>query len=106
MQPIRIYPEYALILTYDVLPGAQERYFRFVTSTFLPALQRRKLYMQNAWIVIGEGPERQIEFITEELANIRALYEDPEWAELEGELQTYVENYQKRIIRYRSNFKI
>jgi hypothetical protein len=107
MQPIRIYPEYALILTYDIRQGVQERYFRYVTGEFVPALQQRKIYMQNAWhIVYGEQPERQVEFVTEDLSIIQNLFDDPEWKELEGKLESFIRNYTKRIVKYRGVFKL
>lgn len=107
MQPIRIYPEYALILTYDIRQGVQERYFRYVTGEFVPALQQRKIYMQNAWhIVYGGQPERQVEFVTEELSIIQDLFDDPQWRELEGKLESFIRNYTKRIVKYRGVFKL
>ena len=107
MQPIRIYPEYALILTYDIRQGVHERYFRYVTGEFVPALQRRKIYMQNAWhIVYGPQPERQVEFVTEDLQAIQDLFLDTEWKELEEKLESYIENYKRRVVKYRGVFKL
>lgn len=109
MQPIRIYPQYALILNYDVKPGVQERYFRWVTGEFLPALQQRKIYMQHAWQVVygkDEQTERQIEFITEKADTLRTLFDDPEWVDLEDRLREYTENYSMRIVRYTGNFRV
>jgi hypothetical protein len=107
MQPIQIYPEYAMILQYDVRPGTHERYYRYVTTEFLPALQKRKIYMQNAWLVVhGDYPERHVEFITEQLEILRKLFDDPEWDQLESKLKTFADNYSCRIVKYRSNFKL
>lgn len=109
MQPIRIYPQYVLIFKYDVKEEVQERYFRYVTGEFLPALQKREIYMQNAWQVVysKDGlPERQIEFITEKKETLRALFDDPEWDDLETRLCEFAENYSMRIVRYNSNFRV
>jgi len=108
MQPIRIYPQYAIILTYDIKPGVHEHYFRWVTNDFLPAMQNRKLYMQHAWHVVGDNgqPERQIEFITEELDIIKRLIKDPSWKHLEDRLQTFTQNYTFRVVKYNGSFKI
>ena len=108
MQPIKIYPEYAMILTYDVKQGVHERYYRWVTNNFLPALQSRKIYMQHAWHVVGvhQQPTRQVEFITEELDTIRRLLEDPEWETLETRLKQYTTNYNLRVTRYTGSVKI
>jgi hypothetical protein len=107
MQPIRIYPEYALILIYNIRPNEQDRYFRYITGEFLPAMEKRKLYMQNAWhVVYGKQPERQIEFVTEKIDFLRELFDDPEWERLEDRLKDYTENYEYPIVRYNSHFKI
>lgn len=108
MQPIKIYPEYVMIFTYDVKQGVHERYYRWVTNNFLPALQSRKIYMQHAWHVVGLNgqPTRQVEFITEDLETIRRLFKDPEWEDLETTLYQYTENLTMRVTRYSGSFKI
>ncbi len=109
MNPIRIYPEYAIIMTYDIKPGVYERYFRWVSNEMFPVLQDRKLYVQHLWHVIGGAatlPERQIEFITEDLDIIRQLVESTEWKSLEERLQDFVENYTFRVVKYRGSFKV
>lgn len=109
MQPIKIYPQYVLIFNYDIRKEVQEQYFRYVTGEFLPALQKRKVYMQNAWhVVYGKDnqPQRQIEFITESKEILRALFDDPEWDDLESRLTDYTQNYTMRIIKYNGNFRV
>lgn len=108
MQPIKIYPQYALILTYDVKPGVHERYFRWIMNDFLPAMQDRRLYMQHAWHVVGdpEQPERRLEFITEELDTIQRLVDDPEWQVLEDRLMDFATNYTFRVVKYNGSFKV
>jgi hypothetical protein len=109
MQPIRIYPQYILILNYDIKAGVQETYFRYVTSEFLPALQKRKIYMQNAWHIVYSNngqTERQIEFITEKSETLRILFDDPEWDDLETRLIDFTENFTMRIIHYKGTFRV
>ncbi|MGJ3237311.1 MAG: hypothetical protein ACFE0Q_01255 [Anaerolineae bacterium] len=109
MQPIKIYPEYALIITYDIKPGVYEHYFRWVSNELFPSLQSRKLYVQHLWHVVGGAepkPERQIEFITEELTTIRRLLDSTEWQTLEARLQQYTENLSYRVVKYTTSFKI
>lgn len=106
-QPIRIFPRYAMILTYDVRPGTQERYYRYMTKDFLPTLNRNKIYIQNAWLLVyGEAPERHMEFITEELATLRDFLRDDKWDSLEAKLRDYTQNYTRRVVRYNNSFKI
>lgn len=107
MPPIRIIPEYALVLRYDVRAKMNEQYFRYVISEFVPALQERGIYMQDAWhIAYGAYPERQVEFITERIETLRELFDDPQWDDMEATLKRYVENYSLRICRYQGVFKV
>ena len=111
MEPIKIYPEYALILTYNIKEGVQERYYRWMTQEFVPALQRRKIYMQNAWHIIYpnediEKPHRQVEFISEDLSVLQDLYAEIEWEEMKKRLEGFTENLQMRIVKYTGSFKL
>ncbi len=107
MRPIRIVPQYTLLLRYDVHPHTQDTYFNYIIREFTPALQEMHLYLQNAWQVVhGEYPERQIEFITDDLANIRHLLQSDPWETMEERLKKFVYNYTRRVIRYNGNFKV
>lgn len=77
-----------------------------MTRELLPALHKRKVYIQNEWVfVYGSAPERHIEFITEQLATLRDLLRDDTWEQLETKLKGYAVNYSRRVVRY-SDFKI
>lgn len=102
-----IYPKYTIIFTYDVRPEMHEQYYRFVTSKFLPELQNRKLYMQNVWLMMyGDAPERQVEFISEDLDTVRDLLNDEQWQKLEDRLKGYTQNYTRRIMKYSRDVKV
>lgn len=107
MRPIRIVPEYAMILKYDVLTDKQEAYFRYVIGEFTPALQEHNVYLQDAWhVAYGEYPERQIEYITDNLDNLVTLFASKDWESLEERLQAFTSHYTRRITRYSGRFKI
>ncbi len=102
-------PEYVFILTYDIKQGVYERYFRWVTNQFFPAMQSRKVYLQHLWHVIGITdtlPQRRIEFVTEDLETIQRLLDSTEWRELEERLRQFSDNYDYRIVKYRGSFRI
>lgn len=107
MRPIRIAPAYTLLLRYDIYPQTQEAYFNYIIREFTPTLQHMHIYLQNVWQVVhGEYPERQVEFITDDIANIRQLLESDEWHTLQTRLKKFVYNYTCRITRYSGNFKV
>lgn len=107
MRSTTIRPEYALVFKYDVRPDTQETYFRYVIGEFTPSLQEYKIYMQDAWHVTwGAYPERQLEFITEQLDSIRQLMAGTEWEQLEDRLKQFTTHYSWRIVRYSGRFKV
>jgi hypothetical protein len=107
MRPIRIVPEYALVFKYDVRTEMQETYFRYVIGEFTPALQEMRVYLQEAWhVAYGEYPERQIEYITDDLNNIKRLLNSKDWERLEDRLKEFTYNYTRRITRYSGRFKV
>jgi hypothetical protein len=107
MRPIRIVPEYSLIFKYNVRADVQEMYFRYIIGEFTPALQEKQVYLQEAWhVVYGEYPERQLEFITDKLENIRQLFESEDWETLETRLKEFTQDYSMRITRYSGRFKV
>lgn len=109
-QPIRIYPEYAMIFTYNIKAGVQERYFRWMTQELVPNLQSRKIYIQNAWHIIypyeTDKPERQVEFITEKLVFLQELMHDAEWTGIQERFELFTDDFTMRIVRYTGSFKL
>jgi hypothetical protein len=106
MRSIQLRPKYTIILKYDILPGVQERYFRFVMGEFIPAMQEMGYYMHRAWHILwGDYPERHIEFITEN-ENIAEFMDSTRWLELESKLQDYTTNYTRRVQHFTGNFQV
>ncbi|MCA9911765.1 MAG: hypothetical protein KC496_00385 [Anaerolineae bacterium] len=106
-QPIRISPQYALIFTYDIRPGLEQRYNQFASGEFVMTMQQYKLYRQYEWHILGsDEPQWQVEFITEKLSHIRDLFDDPQWPILEERLRRYTRNYARRLVRFHQNIKI
>lgn len=103
MQPIRIRPEYTLVLRYDIRPGMQEMTYRYMAGDFVTKMQAMHLYMYKAWHVIhGEYPEWQVEFVAERLDYVKTLLNSPEWSKMERRLKSYTDNYSRRLLPYAS----
>jgi hypothetical protein len=103
MQPIRIRPEYTLVLRYDIRPGMQEMTYRYMAGEFVNKMQEMHLYMYKAWhVVYGSYPEWQVEFVTERLTYVKTLLASPQWEKMENRLQGYTDNYSRRVLPYAS----
>jgi hypothetical protein len=106
MRSIQLRPEYVIVLKYDILPGLQERYFRYIMGEFVPAMQDMGFYMHRAWHVVwGDYPERHIEFITEN-RDIHAFLEDDRWLDMEEHLQEFITNYTRKVLKYTGTFVV
>ena len=93
-----------LILTYDILPETQDRYYQYVLGEMVPAVQSMGLYMSGAWhTAYGEYPVRLIEFIADDQAALNDVIESPAWGRLETRLQEFVTHYSKKVVRLRED---
>jgi hypothetical protein len=104
--PTRIIPRYKLLLTYDIRPEMQDVYYQYVTQEFVPALQEMGLYMLTAWhTAYGDRPTRQVEFVTEDLDTVRDAFSSDRYRSLERRLQTYITDYERKVVRFRDGFQ-
>ncbi len=102
-----IVPRYKLILFYNIRVDRQEQYYRFMLSSFVPAVQKVGVFMHMAWhIAYGEHPMRKIEFVTESPDTLRSLFLSDEWEELEDKLMRYVSDYERKVVEYRDGFQL
>ncbi len=104
---IRIRPKYKLVISYDIRQEAQETYYRFVTTEFVPGLRDLGIYMidvhQTIW---GDYPLRVAEFVAESLAVIQNGLKTEKYIFLEERFLEYTINFSKKVIPYRDGFQL
>ena len=106
MPPIRIIPQYRLLMRYDIRLEMYEPYYKYVTDEFVPALQTMGLYMFGIWhTAYGNYPLRQVEFVTDNLDTVREVFQTDRWKKLEDKLQTFTTHYERKLVRYRDRFQ-
>ncbi len=106
MPPISIIPTCKLLMTYDIQPDMAEKYYYYVVQEFVPELQNMGLYMFRVWhVAYGEYPVRQMEFISEDMESVMEVFETERWRKLEGELQEFTLNYERKLVRFRHGFQ-
>jgi hypothetical protein len=104
---IRIIPRYKLLMSYDIKPEAQEVYYRYVTTEFVPALRSMQIYMTDVHHTLwGNYPIRLVEFVAESKQIIQTALDSDEYQQLEEKLKTYTENFSRKVIRYRDGFQM
>jgi hypothetical protein len=106
MPPIRIIPQYRLLMRYDIRLEMYEPYYQYVTNEFVPALQSMGLYMSAIWhTAYGEYPLRQVEFVTDNLDTVREVFQTERWHKLEAKLQSFTTHYERKLVRYQDRFQ-
>jgi hypothetical protein len=99
-------PAVKLLITYNVKPAREEAYYRFMAGEFLPTVQKIGLIMVEAWRTAwGDYPERLIGLVAEDHQAIAQILAGEPWREIEAELEQYVEDYQRKLVPYRSGFQ-
>lgn len=102
-------PRYKLVITYDIPPqtaATQDAYYRYVLGEFVPGLRAMGMHMTVAWhVAYGPYPSRQIDFVCENIETARRMFETARWEKLEKRLQSYTNNYQRKLVPYREGFQ-
>ena len=101
-----IIPQIKLLIAYDVLPGVQESYHRFILGEFVPTAESLGLYMREAWhTAYGDYPSRLSTLVAEDLETLLTILDSEEWHSLEETLKSYTTNYSTKVVRFRHRFQ-
>ena len=106
MQPIPFTPRYKLLMDYDIKPGKQQSYIRWLMGEFIPDARDLGLHMMMAWhVAYGDYPNRQLVFVAEDLETARRVFTSNRWKEMEDRLRDYTANYRRKLVLYRDGFQ-
>jgi hypothetical protein len=95
-----------LIMTWDITPGHEQEYFEFVIREFLPGMQRLGFELSDAWATAyGRQPQIMVGAILPSQEKIWQLMHTSEWKNLHDQLQTYIVNYNEKIVPSRGGFQ-
>ena len=87
-----------LILTWDVSPKNEQKYFEFLVREFLPGMQKLGFQLTDAWVTVyGERPQILIGAVMASVNEIRETLDSAEWFSLVGKLNDYVINYKQKL---------
>jgi len=95
-----------LLLSFDIRPGSENAYRRFIMEEFLPKAQELGLTPTDAWhTAYGDYPLRLIGLVAENLDAARAAMDHEEWRALMGRLADYTGNLSRRLVPFRGGFQ-
>lgn len=88
-----------LLLTYNILLHRQEAYLRFIVDEFIPTLQTLGLTNHGVWhTAYGDYPIRLLVFVSETPEAMQRALESETWNEMEKKLETFVADYNRRVV--------
>ncbi len=94
-----------MLLTYNIIPQAQEEYMQFMVNVFVPTLQRLGLENMGVWHTqYGNYPIRLLVFVADEKDMREALHSES-WQQSETRLKNYVTDYTCRVVAYQAGFQ-
>jgi hypothetical protein len=95
-----------LVLSYDIKPGQENAYRRFVLEDFLPQAQELGLMPTDAWhTAYGNYPSRLLAFVADDLDSMQAVRTKPEWQNMMKKLGNYTSNLNQRVILFHGGFQ-
>jgi hypothetical protein len=95
-----------LLLTFDVRPGRENAFRRFVAEELLPQAQELGLVPTDAWhTAYGKYPNRLIGFVADDLKTAQEARATLQWQNLMKKLESYTENLSQRLVRLRGGFQ-
>ena len=95
-----------LLLSYDIRPGHENAYRRFVVDEFLPKAQELGLVPTDAWhTAYGDYPDRLIGFVADDLATAHAAMRSDAWQALMGRLEAHTGKLTRRLVPFRGGFQ-
>jgi hypothetical protein len=93
-------PTYKLLMTWDIRPGKESEYFEFAVQEFVPKLTRLGIQPTEAWYTVwGNAPQILTGFVAEERSTIESVIDSEDWKSLLERMQTYVSNFNYRIVQ-------
>ncbi len=95
-----------LLLSYDIRPGHENAYRRFVVEEFLPKAQEIGLMPTDAWhTAYGNYPHRLIGFVADDLATAHTAMASDAWQALMRRLDGYTVKLTRRLVPFRGGFQ-
>lgn len=96
-----------LMMTWDILPGKEEDYFEFHIRNFVPTLEKLGLSLHEAWLTVyGERPRLMAEAVVPTLTGAKSLLHSKEWETLGNQLEDLVENFEYKLIPFRTRWQM
>ena len=96
-----------LLMTWDILPGREQEYFKFIVRDWIPGLQQMGMEPSDAWFTIfGDQPQIMAAAQISTLGSLQRVLDSADWQKLTQQLLDYVENFNYKVVQARGGFQM
>jgi len=96
-----------LLMSWDIKPGVEQEYFEFVVREFVPGITKLGIQPTEAWYTVyGNCPQILTAGVADNFDAIRKILATEEWRALQGKLETFVDNLERKVIRAGGGFQL
>jgi hypothetical protein len=94
-------------MTWDILPGREQEYFKFIVRDWIPGLQQLGMEPSDAWFTIfGDQPQIMAAAQISTLDSLQHALDSSDWQKLTQQLLDYVENFSYKVVQARGGFQM
>lgn len=95
-----------LIMTWDIKPGNEQEYLKFVWHEYLPKLNRFGFEVTDAWVtVFGNRPQILLGAVTASKFKARTVLGSNEWNQINEQLMAFVDNLEYKLAPQKGGFQ-
>jgi hypothetical protein len=96
-----------LLMKYDIKPGREQEFFEFQVREWVPGLQKLGLEPTDHWYTMyGNSPQILAGGMTKSLKTMQEILDTEEWQALKGQLLSFVDNYEEKVVKANRSFQI
>jgi hypothetical protein len=96
-----------LLMSWNIKPGREQEYFEFVVREWVPGMQRLGLEPTEAWYTLyGQAPQILAGVTADNLKTMRQVLETEDWQALLGQLHTFVDDFEQKVIPASGGFQL
>ncbi len=96
-----------LLMRWDIRPESEAEYFEFLVHEFIPGLNKLGIMDIQVWYTqYGDCEQKLASGIAASPEKMRAALKSPEWEELSGRLQQFVDNFHKKVVVATGGFQL
>lgn len=96
-----------LVMSWNIRPETDSEYFEFLVHEFIPGLNELGIIEIQVWYTqYGEGEQKLASGTTKTVDEMKRILNSNEWDSLVEKLNTYVDDFSRKVIEATNGFQL